>query len=100
MIKGGVIILITVALERLEPLWERLPSVLKYFGKEPLLVYVVHVVIIYGSVLSKGLKVYWGAMLLLAYVWHKLKLEHPRTAHRVKRTISWSFVILFLLRPY
>lgn len=100
MIKGGVIILITVALERLEPLWERLPWALKYFGKEPLLVYVVHVVIIYGSVLSKGLNYYWGAMLLLAYVWHKLKLEHPRTAHRVKRTISWSFIILFLLKPY
>jgi hypothetical protein len=117
MIKGGIILLITVGLEKLEIVWERLPSVVKYFGRESLLVYVVHVVMIYGSVLNKGLHFYWGAILsyqqvylfviwllatmfVLAYFWHKLKREHPQTARGVKQTLIWSCLILFLLRPY
>lgn len=117
MMKGGVIVLLTVALEKLELVWRKLPSVVKFFGRESLLIYVVHVIIIYGSVLNKGLTLYWGAtlsygqvyrfiiwlmaaMLLLAYLWHKLKREHPQTALRLRQTMAWSFLILFVLRPY
>jgi acyltransferase len=115
--KGGVIILLTVLLERGEKLWERMPRVVKYFGKESLVVYVVHLTIIYGSVLNRGLVSYWGrtlsysevylflgwlfaTMLILAYSWHKLKLEHMPVAYWVKNTIYWSFLVLFLLKPY
>ena len=117
MTKGGVIILLTVILERCEHLWQRLPAPVEYFGQESLVVYIAHVVVIYGSVLNKGVTFYWGAilsygevysfvawlfaaMVLLAYIWHKLKLEHPRVARWVKNTMFWSFLIIFLLRPY
>jgi hypothetical protein len=117
IIKCGVIILLTVMLERGENLWERLPLVAQYFGKESLVVYVVHLMIIYGSVVNTGLVSYWGrtlsytevylfilwlftAMVLIAYFWHRLKIEHMPVAVWVKNTIYWSFLVLFLVRPY
>ena len=117
MTKGGVIILLTVILERYEHLWQRLPAPVKYFGQESLVVYIVHVIVIYGSVLNKGVNYYWGATLsygevysfvawllaamgLLAYIWHKSKVEYPRVSRWVKKAIYGSFLILFLLRPY
>jgi hypothetical protein len=117
MTKGGVIIVLAVLLERCEGLWRRMPSVVKYFGQESLVVYVVHLMIIYGSVLNTGLASYWGktlsydevylfiiwlmsAMVFLAYVWHRLKLEHMPVANWVKKTLYWSFLILFLIKPH
>lgn len=117
MNKGGVIVLFTVLLERGEVLWRRMPSAVKYFGRESLVVYVVHLILIYGSVLNKGLFSHWGqilsyrelylfviwlmaAMVLLAYVWHKLKIEHAPVANWLRNTLFWSLLILFLLRPY
>ena len=115
--KAGVIILLLIALERCEKVWKRLPSPLKYFGQESLVVYVVHLMIVYGSVLNKGMVYYWGAtlsytevylfigwlfaaMLVLAYAWYRLKAEHALTAKWVKRVIYGSFLALFLLKPY
>jgi hypothetical protein len=117
MYKGGVIVLLTILLERGEVLWRRMPSALKYFGRESLVVYVVHLILIYGSVLNKGLVSYWGqilsyrelylfmiwlmsAMVLVTYVWHKLKREHAPVANWLRSTVFWSLLILFLLRPY
>lgn len=115
--KAGVIVLFTIALERCEQVWKRLPSPLKYFGQESLVVYVVHLMVVYGSVLNKGMVHYWGAtlsyaeayafigwlmaaMVMLAYVWHKLKLEHPPVARWIKNIVYWGFLILFLAKPY
>lgn len=117
MTKGGMIIVLTVLLQRCERLWRRMPSAVKYFGQESLVVYVVQLMIVYGSVLNKGLCSYWGrtlsygevylfiiwlmaAMVLLAYVWHKLKIEHAQVAKWVKNTLYWSFLVIFLIRPY
>ncbi len=117
MTKAGVIIMLTVLLERCESFWQRMPKPVKYFGQESLVVYVVHLMIVYGSVLNKGLASYWGktlsytevylfivwlmaAMVLLAYAWHKLKVEHVQVANWIKNTVYWSFLILFLLKPY
>ncbi len=115
--KAGVIILLLIALERCEKAWKRLPSPIKYFGQESLVVYVVHLMVVYGSVLNKGMVRYWGAtlsygevylfilwlftaMLLLSYVWHTMKLLHAPVARRVKYGFYASFVALFLLKPY
>jgi hypothetical protein len=117
MNKGGVIVLFTVLLERGEVLWRRMPSAVKYFGRESLVVYVVHLMIVYGSVLNKGLVSHWGqilsyrelylfmiwlmaAMVLVTYVWHKLKREHAPVANWLRNTLFWSLLVLFLLRPY
>jgi hypothetical protein len=117
MNKGGVIVLFTVLLERGEVLWRRMPSAVKYFGRESLVVYVVHLMIVYGSGLNKGLVSHWGqilsyrelylfmiwlmaAMVLVTYVWHKLKREHAPVANWLRNTLFWSLLVLFLLRPY
>jgi len=117
MMKGGVIVLLAILLERCEGLWQRLPSPVLYFGQESLVVYVVHLMIVYGSVLNKGLTFYWGptltygeiylfivwlmaAMVVLAYVWHKLKQEHVAVTKWVKYIIYISFIALFLIKPY
>jgi len=117
MVKGGVIILLAVVFERCERLWTRMPAPVKFFGQESLVVYIVHLMIVYGSVLNTGLTTYWGkmlsygevygfiiwlmaAMVLLAYSWHRLKTEHRQIADWVKKIIYWSFLALFLLKPY
>ena len=117
IVKCGVIILLTVMLERGENIWERLPLAAQYFGKESLVVYVVHLMIIYGSVINSGLVFYWGrtlsygevysfiawlfaAMVLTAYFWHRLKIEHMPVALWVKNTLYWSFLVLFLVKPF
>jgi hypothetical protein len=117
MMKGGVIVLLTFLIERCEGLWQRLPSPILCFGQESLVVYVVHLMVVYGSVLNRGLVYYWGptlayseiypfiiwlmaAMVVLAYVWHKLKQEHPAAAKWVKYAIYVSFAVLFLVKPY
>jgi hypothetical protein len=117
MSKGGVIVLFTVLLQRGEALWRRMPSAVQYFGRESLVVYVVHLMIVYGSVINKGLVAHWGqvlsygelyffviwlmiAMALVTYVWHKLKREHTPVANWFRSTLFWSLLILFLLKPY
>jgi hypothetical protein len=117
MTKAGVIIGLTVLLERCEGVWQSMPRPAKYFGQESLIVYVVHLMIVYGSVLNTGLTSYWGktlsytevylfiiwlmaAMVLLAYVWHKLKMEHIQVATWIKNTVYCSFLMLFLIKPY
>lgn len=117
MMKGGMIVLLTILIERCERLWQRLPSPALYFGQESLVVYVVHLMLVYGSVLNKGLVYYWGptlaygeiypfivwlmaAMVVLAYVWHKLKQEHAAVAKWVKYAIYVTFIVIFLFKPY
>ena len=115
--KVGVMVLLTIMLERAEKLWRYMPSAVKYFGRQSLVVYVVHLVLIYGSVLNRGLVSYWGqsltfqelylfviwlmaAMMLISYVWHRLKHEHAPVANWLRSTLFWALVILFLIRPY
>lgn len=117
MVKGGAIILLTVLLERLENLWQRMPCFIKYFGQESLLIYVVHIMIIYSSPVNKGLNFFWGpilsykevyltilwlitAMFVLAYTWHKIKNENPVLYQWIKYSVYGGFVILFLIKPY
>jgi acyltransferase len=115
--RSAVFIAMTLAFERMEAVWKRLPRPVIFFGQESFLVYVVHVVILYGSVLNKGMAQYFGtvfsytgvyieflwlltAMVVLAYVWHRTKDEHPTVSRCVKYTLYGVFVILFLIRSY
>lgn len=117
MTTAGLIVLLAVLLERCERCWTRMPLPLKYFGRESLVVYVVHLMIVYGSVLNKGMVSYWGptlsyvevylfigwltaAMVVLAYVWHRLKVEHRPVARWIRNIIYWGFIALFLAKPY
>jgi len=92
----------------------RLPAVM---GSESLFIYIVHLVIIYGSVLNNGLAAYYGgslsigqaflaflvvfaAMSVFAYGWHTLKTKHKGWALFVRIAIVWLLVFYFISRPY
>jgi uncharacterized membrane protein len=117
MTTGAVILLLCWLFERLESLWHRVPSPVLYFGQESLLVYVVHLIILYGSVLNKGLRHYWGsafsfagvycifivltlAMCVLAFFWHRLKEHYPDYAVHMKYSFYVWFIAVFIIRSY
>lgn len=81
-------------------------------GKESLLVYVVHIMIVYGSVLNKGLVYYFGgrlnavpaailaialivAMVLLAMGWSRVKAREPQFSRALVYGLVAYLVIKF-----
>jgi Heparan-alpha-glucosaminide N-acetyltransferase, catalytic len=92
----------------------KLPAVM---GSESLFIYIVHLVIVYGSVLNNGLQHYYGerlsfwqamgvfiivfaAMSVLAYGWHTLKTKFKGWALFARIAIVWLLVFYFISRPY
>jgi len=80
------------------------------FGRESLLVYVTHLIIVYGSVANNGIAskfaatftpleclgvtiVLIAAMAVLAYVWSRMKSEW----YTISRIVQYSGAVLFLL---
>jgi uncharacterized membrane protein len=80
------------------------------FGRESLLVYVTHLIIVYGSVTNMGIAwkyagtftpfeclgvsvILIAAMAVLAYVWSRMKSEQ----YMMSRVIQYSGAVLFLL---
>lgn len=117
LFKGGMLLFLTAMLSLGEKLWRRLPSVALVFGQESLIVYVLHLVIIYGSVFNHGFIKPFGSMLSWhevygvfcvlilvlagsAYAWHSLKRTHPHAAFSIRYSLYSTFVIRFLTRPY
>jgi hypothetical protein len=88
-------------------------KVLDFFviiGQESFLIYIFHLVIVYGSALNKGFVYYWKEeldtftstmlalgliylMLLLGYVWHHLKNRKPVVSKVLRNTL---FALLFV----
>ena len=92
----------------------KLPAVM---GTESLFIYIVHLVIIYGSVINNGLAFYYGgklsfweasgaflivfgAMSVFAYGWHTMKTRFKGWALFVRIAIVWLLVFYFITRPY
>ena len=116
-LKSGAVLLLMVVLSIGEKVWSRAPSMIKTFGKEALVLYVVHLFIIYGSVFNKGLRSLWGLMLsygevyilfallvmLLAcmvYVWHAAKRSYPAQVWIFRYTLYITFLVRFVTRSY
>lgn len=91
-------------------------SFLSIFGQESLLVYVVHLLIVYGYTYPWSFIRYFGptlnylesiglfiiltgVMFIVAYVWHGLKEWSPRSAKAVQYIWLTVIVIAFLLKP-
>ena len=87
------------------------------FRNESLLVYVLHLLIIYGSVLAPGLAKRFGptlnwfeifligsciavALLIIARQWNWLKREHKRTSKIALLAFWVCFAIYFFTQPY
>jgi hypothetical protein len=127
--RAGVVLVVVAAFWYLARFAERAPrwkgivqkccSGLALLGRESLLVYVVHMAILYGSVVNPfiSLRVFFGAtvnvweatavmilflaaMLGLAFVWDFLKLRRP-VVHRVIQFVAAAaFLSVFILNPY
>ena len=89
----------------------KIPTII---GSESLFIYVLHLLIIYGSVLNLGLKFIWGGkfgvlesiivflvllmlMTIFAVVWHKGKLKYKKQFVYLRITGIILFLFLFLI---
>lgn len=86
-------------------------------GRESLFIYIVHLIIIYGSAMNRGLQQYVHATLsvwqasavfvfvltvitLFTYGWSTVKRRLPRSALAVKIGITLILLFQFMTRPY
>jgi uncharacterized membrane protein len=117
LIRLGFILLVTSGLfflERSVTISSRIPTIL---GRESLAIYVVHLVIVYGSALNNGLQQYLGGtltvpqatiafliifftMCMFAILWNTLRRNHQKKSVVVKFALSAAFILLFIIRPY
>jgi uncharacterized membrane protein len=92
----------------------RIPSIM---GRESLFVYIVHLLIVYGSVMGPGLSYYIGptlslgqalfatilvfvVVMFLAVLWHGLNLNHRSVADKLKLAGAAMFLLAFVVRPW
>jgi fucose 4-O-acetylase-like acetyltransferase len=114
MIRIGCVLLITALLYRLEISRGWVPKPIQLAGQESLLVYGVHLAIIYGFLRGKRLAPVFGLqsgylggfllsagivllMLLLAKYWHALKKNYP-VYTKIGQAITIVVMILVFLR--
>jgi Heparan-alpha-glucosaminide N-acetyltransferase, catalytic len=92
----------------------RIPSIL---GRESLFVYIVHLLIVYGSVMGPGLSYFIGptlsliqtlfvtvlvfvVVMFLAVLWYGLNSNHRTVADRLKFAGAAIFLLAFIIRPW
>jgi preprotein translocase subunit SecY len=92
----------------------RIPSIM---GRESLFVYIVHLLIVYGSVMGPGLNYYIGptlslvqtlfvtvlvfvVVMFLAVLWYGLNSNHRTVADRLKLAGAAIFLLAFVIRPW
>jgi fucose 4-O-acetylase-like acetyltransferase len=92
-------------------------KIAQFMGRESLFIYVLHLVVLYGSPANDGLKYYFGKtqsllfsivvfillFFCLAYVailWHDLKAKRRILAINIQVFVAAVLLFLFLTRPY
>lgn len=113
----GFVLLVASGLFFAEHAYKIAPKIPQIMGRESLFIYIVHLVIIYGSVINKGLKqsvtptfsvveagavfiVVFGIISLLTFGWHRLKKEYAKTAMATRFVVAGTFIFLFFTREY
>jgi uncharacterized membrane protein len=101
----------------LERWWKTIPRIAAIMGRESLFIYILHLVIVYGSVVNRGLSQFIGPTLPLAATigvvallfgliaaitifWFNLKHHHAEVASWLSVTGAVFFVFEFLRRPW
>jgi uncharacterized membrane protein len=114
MLRTGVSFVILGIIAHLSRRITRLPHVFGAVAQESLLVYFAHLCIVYGSVWNQGLVQYFGEtlspmqtfplvvsiiglMILLAWVWNRLKHTWPHAARGVMAATMGTGVLLLLV---
>ena len=117
MFRIGILLILTGALFFFDRAYRIRFSLPVVIGRESLTIYVVHLMIIYGSVINPGLGLNWGGRLcvtesllafgsvsvfvfLLAYSWNHLKLNFRNWALVLKLAVAATLIFSFLNRPY
>ncbi|MGE3275908.1 MAG: heparan-alpha-glucosaminide N-acetyltransferase domain-containing protein [Vicinamibacterales bacterium] len=96
VLRLGCVLLLLAGLAWVSAGWRRLPILVRALAEESLLVYAVHIALLYGSLWGPGLRTLVGpvpgeivflwivamiaAMTALAWGWNRLQHEHPRVA--------------------
>jgi hypothetical protein len=110
MMRVGACLLILAVFAYLSRRIHRLPRVFGAVAQESLLIYFVHLCIVYGSVWNVGLVRFYGAsrtplqtlafvvlvvgsMALLAYYWNAFKHVRPKAARWVSYTVGAVLVL-------
>jgi hypothetical protein len=113
MLRTGVSLVILGILAHASRAVTHLPHVFGAVAQESLLIYFVHLCIVYGSVWNKGVVQYVGetltplqtvpfvaaiigAMVLLAWGWNRLKHTSPRASRWVMGLVMGTGVLLLL----
>lgn len=117
MSRLGFIIIVTSSIyffEHSVSIRWKLPQIL---GSESLFIYIVHLMIVYGSVLNVGLTYFFNSALtvvsataafflimlfisVLTYFWHYLKVHKRSAAYGIQFTIASLLFYFFLARPW
>lgn len=120
MVRAGVIFGVLAALCAVDVALrdrQRAPAVrvLQVIGSQTLVIYVAHLMVLYGSGVAPGLGARWDrnlglvessamaaalllAMGLLAWLWDRTKRQHPVAFERVRYAVTAALVLAFLLR--
>jgi uncharacterized membrane protein len=97
--------------------WKSIPDFPSIIGRESLFVYILHLVIVYGSVVNRGLSQRIGPTLqvagalgvfavvfaligLITILWHRLKTGHETIASLVTFAGAAAFLVMFAIRPW
>jgi hypothetical protein len=114
MLRTGVSLVILGLLAHASRAVTHLPHVFGAVAQESLLIYFVHLCIVYGSVWNRGLVQYIGetltplhtvpivvamiaTMVLLAWGWNRLKHTRPRTSRWVMGVVMGTGVLLLIV---
>jgi uncharacterized membrane protein len=114
MLRTGISLVILGLLAHASRAVTHLPHVFGAVAQESLLIYFVHLCIVYGSVWNRGLVQYIGetltplhtvpvvvaiiaAMVLLAWGWNRLKHTWPRTSRWVMGVVMGTGVLLLIV---
>lgn len=113
ILRSGVTLLILGGFAHVSARMARLPYLFSAVAQETLLIYFVHLCIVYGSVWNPGLAqafgstrsplqtlaaivVLVGAMIALAWGWNRFKHLHPQWARRVSYGVAIALILMVL----
>ena len=116
-VRLSVVGIVTSLIFAFERMWKTTPYVPSIMGRESLFIYVLHLVIVYGSVVNRGLAQRIGPTLrvaptlavfagvfvaigLITILWYRWKTEHETVASRVTIAGAAVFLLTFLIRPW
>lgn len=113
----GFVAMATAGVFYAEHTWKVRSTVAQIMGRESLFIYILHLVILYGSVFNQGLQqtvtaglsvfqstlvflLVAGVSALCAFGWYYFKKNHYPTSIAVQVSIAGILFILFITRPF